>query len=413
MKNNLSLIKALFVTELYYPEDVSTGYFLTGIAEGLTSKNVDVSVLCSRPSYRSLKENILNRETRNGVKIYRISVPFLNHNNLIAKFIKQLLLTCKFYLRLKKSSADYDIILIATNPPTMPWVVSKLANRLNAKLLLLIHDVYPDVFIPTGILTRKNPLYKLLERIQKEILMRMDHIIVLGRDMRKLILGKGLMNNDNLSMITNWGDTDSITPNLSEDNPLRNKLGLQNKFIIQFSGNIGLTHGVHDLMELSKAFHGDQRFHFFVFGEGSGKHIIQKAIETGEIDNLTLLDSCKRDELSLYLNVCDLFLMPFKEGMEGISVPSRIYNVLAAGNPILAVTSKQSELSFVIEEENIGWVVQTGDVDAMKKIVLEAYDNPKVLMQMSKKARSVVEHKYNKGKVIHQFYNLFEKMIHN
>jgi colanic acid biosynthesis glycosyl transferase WcaI len=128
------------------------------------------------------------------------------------------------------------------------------------------------------------------------------------------------------------------------------------------------------------------------------------------LGNVHLLEPCAREELGLYLTACDLFLLPFKAGMEGISVPSRLYNVLAAGSPILGVCSDQSELAFVIFEEDIGWVVPPGDQDALSAAMDAALADRKALEAMGQRARIAAELRYSREAVIGQFAALLTQL---
>jgi len=75
---------------------------------------------------------------------------------------------------------------------------------------------------------------------------------------------------------------------------------------------------------------------------------------------VTVLPACERADLSMHLAACDLAVIAFLPGMAGVSVPSRLYNVLASGRPVLAAAEAGSELSMVIHEEQVGWTVPPG-----------------------------------------------------
>lgn len=403
----MSSKRLIILSEHYYPEDISTGYFLTGLAEGLSGKNIEVIVICSEPKYREKKLKFESIELHNGVKIRRINTPFENKNNILKRIGNIIIQTWRINRELKKIISSKDKIMVVTNPPTLPWIVSLQKTVHKNERYLLIHDVYPDVLVPTGLMSEKNIIFRLINKIQKKTIRSFGTIIVLGRDMKNLIEKKIGDSDSKISIIENWGDPKSINMLPREGNTLREKFSLQEKFIIQFSGNLGRTHGINDFISLAKFFSDDERFHFLVFGDGSGKKMIEKSISDGSLNNVTLLPSCKREELEMYLNACDLFFLALKKGMEGISVPSRLYNVMAAGNPILAVASHNSELGIVVREEKIGWVVNEGELLSMINVLNEAFSNSNELYQMRIRARNALETKYCKHHAIKKYLNLF------
>jgi glycosyltransferase involved in cell wall biosynthesis len=96
--------------------------------------------------------------------------------------------------------------------------------------------------------------------------------------------------------------------------------------------------------------------------------------------------------------------------MEGISVPSRMYNVMAAGNPMLAVCAEESELAMVVREEQIGFVVEPGDLESMERCVREAMERPEALRQMGERARIAVERKYTRERVVAAYGELLREV---
>lgn len=408
----LRLCHMLIISELYYPEDTSTGYFLTGIAEGLAAAGGAVRVLCAQPSYRQKGQMAPERETRAGVAIRRLPAPAGDKNKLAQRLWLSVALSLRFARAISQEMRRGEPVLVVTNPPTLPWIVAALARARGAKACLLVHDVYPDVLVPTGITRRGSLLYRSLDLVQRWAWRRFDRVVALGRDMEERLLRKCPELQGRISIIPNWGDVDSVRCRPRTGNTLRARLGWEEAFVVQFSGNLGRTHGVDDLLALAARLRDDVRIRFLVYGWGAGRARIEEAIAAGEAPNLVLLPPCEREELGDYLNACDVFLMPFKAGMEGISVPSRLYNVLAAGNPVVAVAHEASELARVVGEERCGWVVAPGDIAAMAAAVREAAESPDRLAAMRERARRAAEEKYSRARVVGDFASLVAEISH-
>ncbi|CAA6693588.1 MULTISPECIES: glycosyltransferase family 4 protein [unclassified Lentimonas] len=400
------------ISELYYPEETSTGYFVTGIAEGLAaSGGCAVSVLCAQPTYSQKGVLAPKRESRNGVGIQRLAAPAADNKTLLGRLWNTLSLTVRFGISMVGFIKRGDVVMVVTNPPSLPLFAVWIAKLKGAVPVLLVHDVYPDVLVPTGITQEGSMLYRFVDLLQRHMLRQMQRIIVLGRDMEERIFAKLPKSDRNrFSIIPNWGDADTIHPDLRVSNRIRAGHELEDKFIIQFSGNLGRTHGLEDLVALAERLRPRQDIHFLVFGWGAGRSWLEATIKELELTNMTLLPPCEKAELGDYLTACDLFFMPFKKGMEGISVPSRLYNVMSAGNPILAIAGSASELAKVVNEESMGWVVEPGDIDSMVAVVEEAVLQPEGLATMSEHARAALEGKYTRAHVVRQFADLFDDL---
>lgn len=402
--------RILFISELYYPEETSTGFFVTGVAEGLAEEHsndaLHIAVLCSQPSYRQRGQAAACEEIHKGVHIRRLAAPRGDKNRLLGRLWNFLSLTVRMSWAMLIQINRGDRVVVLTNPPSLPLMALLGCKVKGAKPILWVQDVYPDVLVPVGFLTERSLLYRLLNVVQCCVLRRMTQVIVLGRDMQQRMEGKLANRPIPISIIPNWGETDAIGPKLRDDNTLRRKLGLEDKFIIQMSGNLGRTHGLEDMVVLALRLREDKRLHFLVFGWGAGRRWLEEMIECERLRNITLLDPCPKEELGTYLTCCDLFFLPFKPGMEGISVPSRLYNVMAAGNAILAVAGQQSELAQVVEEEAIGWVSEPRNIASMEAAIRAAMTNPEQLAEMRRRARAAAEAKYTRQHVIAQFAEL-------
>jgi len=174
------------VSELFYPEDTSTGYFLTGIGEGL-AKSFSVSVLCAQPTYSERGKKAPSEEIFHGIKIRRVPSTTLNKDFLLLRLINIITISFSLFLFSLLNFRPKDFVLVVTNPPLIPFLVQIACGIRGARSVLLVHDVYPDVFVATGWLSANSFLVKVFSVFQKWLLKKQDGIIVLGRDMKKLI----------------------------------------------------------------------------------------------------------------------------------------------------------------------------------------------------------------------------------
>lgn len=357
------------VSELYYPEETSTGYFLTRIAEGLAG-DYDVRVISGRPAYSERHLRVSAREARAGTRIYRMPATRFDKDRLGLRLINLLSFSlsafCFALARIQKG----DLVLVVTNPPSLPVVMCLAAKIKRGRLLLLMHDVYPEALAATGILKKSSAAYRLLAGLFRVVYRRFERIIVLGRDAQDIVAQKTAMTAARLPVIPNWGDTEEIFPLPRQQNPFRSAHGLDGKIIIQFSGNIGRTHDVETLLEVAQRLQADPRFHFLFVGAGGKAGSVQREIARRGLANITLLPRQPREKLNQMLNASDATLIGFIDEMYGLSVPSRMYNVMAAGVPILALAHPRSELALVVTENQAGWALPNAGATALYEVIL-------------------------------------------
>ena len=397
------------VSELYYPEETSTGYFLTGIAEGLANE-FQTAVIASQPTYAARGVRAPRRESRNGVAIRRVRATRLDPRVLAFRAINALTISAAMLLEVILRVRRGDLVIVVTNPPTLPLVVRMACRLRGARCILLVHDVYPEVLGATGMLRRESIAYRILDRFSRLLYRGFDRVVVIGRDMQELVAQKTGHPQADLPIITNWGDPRAIVPS-EGTNPFRERHGLGGKFVVQYGGNIGRTHGVDALLGAAKALAEDRSIHFLVIGEGARKRAIEDAITRISLPNITLLSSVPRNELSLALSAAEVALITLVPGMRGVSVPSRMYNILAAGKPIIAMADEGSELALVVREEQVGWVIPPADVDALVRTIHEAKARFEQLDAMGKRGREAVERRYRLDHVIRDWTELVRGLM--
>jgi glycosyltransferase involved in cell wall biosynthesis len=395
------------ISELYYPELTSTGYFLTGIAEGLVG-DYDVSVLCGQPSYWARGVRAPSREMCNRVDVQRCRATTLDKNKLLGKIINLITISLSIFLAALFRFRRGDIIIVVTNPPLLPYLTALACWVRGARLILLVHDVYPEILTRLGILKPQSILLRLLNRASVWLYQSTDRILVLGRDMRSLVAGKLPSRRDRVAIATNWASSEMIVPAPRGNNQLLDTLRLKEKFVVEFFGNMGRPHCIEDLLDAAELLRPDPEIHFLLVGWGVKKVWAAKEKQARKLENMTIVDPLPREQSCDIQNACDIAINTLSSDMSGISVPSRTYNVLASGKPMLAVCDDDSELAAVIHEERIGWVVPPGRPDLLAEAIRAAKADPDELRAMGERARQAAERKYTLGYVLQVYKDTIE-----
>lgn len=400
--------RILVFSELYYPEETSTGYFMTKISEGLTSDS-SVLAICAQPSYSKRGERAPTRETHNGVNIRRYPSSTFDKDRVPLRLLN-ILSGCfsSFFLAIR-SIRSSDVVLVVTNPPLLPFIIWLACKLRGAKFILRIDDIYPDMLNAAGMIERSHFLYRIFDKLNLYLYKNADQIVVLGRDMCALVLKKlGKQHCKRLNIIPNWGEVDQISPCPRENNSLLKELKIQNKFVVQYAGNMGYPHDIESIVEAAKILLNHSKIHFLFIGSGVKRGWLEDQISIHGLCNITLLDPRPRLDQSNFLNACDVTVSALIKGMSGISVPSRIYNIMAAGKPIVAIADEDSELGLIIREEKIGWIATPGNLDAFVNAILEAESNSDRLATMGTRAYQLVTDKYSKNHIVRFYKKLVE-----
>jgi colanic acid biosynthesis glycosyl transferase WcaI len=391
------------LTELYFPERTSTGHFLTGIAEGL-ARTFDVKVICSQPTYSARGVKAPGHELRGGVEIFRCASTTLNKDRLPLRAVNALTLGAATMFRALRGVRAGDILLVVTTPPVLPLIADAVCRIRRARLVLLVHDVYPDVLVASGLAGPRSIVVRTLGAAYRRIFARAEHVIALGRDMQQVLADR--VDPARIGIIPNWGDVEAVSPRPRDSNPLLRRLDIQDRFVVHYLGNMGRTHDLDLLVDAAAALR-DEGVHFLFTGEGGRRSRLEAAVARAQLANVTLQPGCSMDDLPDYLNAADVAVISLNAGMAGVSVPSRLYNVLAAGKPIVAVCEPESELARVVSEHQCGWVVPPGDLPGLLRVLREAQAAVVEREHMAERARSAALRLYSPERVIRQYQSLF------
>lgn len=388
------------VTELFPPDETSTAYILGEIANAM-AKKYKVGVITGPEIYDKHKK--FDEKNKfildESIELVRSEIPTLDKNSLLKRLLRFLLVSRKMYAQAKGHIKEDDKVLMVTNPAPLVVLMSRLRKKRQFELMMLVHDVFPENTKPAGL---KLPTwaYNFIARIFAKAYSRADLMIALGRDMKEVLAQKvkKFKKEPKITVIENWGDVETIRPQQHE--------GPNGKIVIEYAGNIGRVQGLGRFIEvLSNLANKDVEFH--LWGTGSMENALkQQTVEKG-LGNVDFKGTYFRSQQNEVLAACDIALVTLSEGMFGLGVPSKTYNILASGRPVLYIGEKTSEIGLLVAEKGIGNVFEPDDEDGLKSFLENLNETKKEeLREMGKKAREVAVNEYSKQAILDKFLKL-------
>lgn len=383
--------KLWIVSELFYPEETSTAYILTEIANKLSEK-YEVEAICGPAVYEKSKKDHSQIDCK--VVISRISYRALDKNKLYGRLYNFCILSLLIFFKIILNVRKNDKVLIVTNPAPL-IVLASLARRIKRfHLSILVHDVFPENTIPARIIKNKDSsYYKILRYIFNKGYSAADQLIVLGRDMYEIFTRK-VKDKSRIYIIENWADVFNIVPVKRDSNGL---------VTFQYAGNLGRVQGLIPLLNIVKETSNDD-LHFDFFGTGAVEEDMKLFISDNFLSNVLMHGAYSRNQQNEILNNCDIAIITLADQMYGLGVPSKAYNILASGKPILFIGDSNSEIALMVKENNIGFVFEasdhTGLVSFFKSINSESMD---MLTEMGQRARKLAEERYSKSYILDKF----------
>lgn len=385
------------ISELFPPDETSTAFILGEIANVMVSK-YDVKVICGPEIYDKRKKTDPNNKfvLNPNIQVTHVKGVDLDKNTFFGKAMRFAVISWQLYQTAKKSIKDGDKVLLVTNPAPVVALVSKLREKKNFELNILVHDVFPENTEPAGLKLPKIA-YNILKNIFDKAYSRADQLIAIGRDMKQVLEQKvgRFEHKPKTIVIENWADLDIVSPMEQSMNP--------DKVVLEYAGNIGRVQGLQSMVEYIKAA-GNNELEFNLWGTGAEENSLKEYVQRNGMNNVVFHGAYLRSKQSEVINICDLALVTLTEGMFGLGVPSKTYNIMAAGKAILFIGEPNSEIGLLVKEKNIGYVVEPTDREGIVKFISSlSTEKCAEFKEMGKRARKVAETEYAKDIILNKF----------
>lgn len=402
--------KLLIYAHYFYPDVASTGQILAELAEGMIDA-FDITVICVVPSYSGVieekyKSKRIYIEEYKGIKLVRVRVPeFKKSNkisrikNLLAYFFNSLIATAKI--------EKQDYIYTISQPPILGGVLGVLGKWIKGgKLIYNIQDFNPEQTIAVGY-ARNKLLLNTVMAVDKFSCKNSDKVIVVGRDMQETL--KNRFNNKKVPsnvFINNWINEKEIYP-LDQNHPkiiaFKEKYNLKDKFIIMYSGNIGLYYDLENIIKVIGEFKDREDVVFAFIGDGTVKSKIEEYVTNNNLNNVTFIPYQDKADLIYSLNAADIHWVVNAKGIKGVSVPSKLYGVMAAGKPVLGVLDEGSEARLIVEECNCGVCIEPGNYIEISNNIEYILNNKELIKSLGQNGRKYLEVNLTKDVSINKY----------
>ncbi len=303
-------------------------------------------------------------------------------------------------------STRTDLVLAMSPPLTLApagWLVAK---RMSAPMVLNIQDVYPDAAVATGAISGQR-IISAMSRLERFSYARAGAVTVLSEDLRANLEPR-VADVEKLRVIPNFVDTDRITPG-DRRNRYRDEHGIGDEVVVMYAGNVGYSQPLELVVEAARRLSERHDIRFVVNGEGSRRAELEA--DTSDLPNVTLVDYQATERLPEVLAAGDIHLVLLKEGLASVSVPSKMYSILAAGRPVLASVDPGTEVDRVVTSTGAGLAVPAGEVDAFVAAVAQLADDRDRRVEAGGAGRRFAEGWLSVGAVAEAYEELFDELL--
>lgn len=349
----------------------SPNYLMRDIAQVFTGQYEEI-VMLGAWSVNDMKTDI--------IKAY-------DKRSMTKRLITCLIATIQIFWKVIWKYRDFELFIVS-NPPTAPFLPLMVRNHFS----LLIFDIYPDVLVNQHILSSKNLIIRWWRKANKKVYARAERVFTISEGMKECLCQ--YVEADKIKIVPLWPNNVQIHQIKKCDNIFIREHHLEHRFVVLYSGNLGSTHRMDVLVDVAEIV---KDAFFLIIGEGAKKKLIEEKIEKESCENVLLLPFQPLEKLSHVLSSADIAVVTLETGASQMSIPSKIFNLMAVGAPIMGIASPESALGKLIEKYEMGKTFSPDDIEGMAAFVREVKSNTILKDRLSRNAQSASSHFTNEN----------------
>jgi glycosyltransferase involved in cell wall biosynthesis len=354
--------KVVVVSQHYPPDSSTTAAIMAKISEHIAAEAPVLVLSGTAGSAADVSTQPVVVEIRNRMP---------EKGALLKRAAAEACFALRVFVALLKRLQRGDVAVTVTAPFVLPYAVAAAAWLKRARSVLIMHDLYPDVLVMAGLLKPGSISAGAIRGANALMFRALDAVVIIGRDTEGLLLRYRGITPDKIRFIPNWATLAPIVRPLQPDNPWRRPYAA--RFVVGLSGNLGFTHDPLIVFEAARLLRDDPDIHFLLSGWGIGFERLKQMQSEARLANVTLVDRVEDESLEEFLAAANVWLIPYRKNVAGVSTPSRFYNLLAVGRPVILVSEPGAEAALTVSEHDVGWVVPPGKPDQLARAIRQAF----------------------------------------
>ncbi len=379
-------MRILRLRSYYSPEKTAFSHLADDLDEGYAKSGIVCINYAPTPTRgiskeirREYKKKKYEERYDGNIIIHRFSM-FREGKNPVLRALRYILCGIKQYFKGIREK-DIDLVYCLSTPPTQGMLSAMVAKKLSKKykrhvpFVYNLQDIFPDSLVTTGLAKKGGILWKIGRKIENYTYKNADKIIVISESFKQNIMEKGVPE-EKIEVISNWIDTDAVTPITREENRIFDEFGIdRNKFIVLYAGNFGASQGAEIVIDAAERLKSNSDIHFVIFAGGTGFESAVDRIKSSSLENITVNPYLPQERVGEVYSLGDVSLITCKRGVGNAGMPSKTWSIMACNTPIIASFDTDSELAHIIDGAGAGICVEPENPDALTEAIEDCYKN--------------------------------------
>lgn len=399
-------MKVLFLTMSKINSFSDRGIY-TDLLRKFYDEGHDVFAVC--PSERREKKKTEVRKEKQGT-LLNVQTLNLQKTNVVEKGFGTLAIEYQFLSAIKKHFSDvkFDVVIYSTPPITFSKVINFIKKRDKAYSYLLLKDIFPQNAVDMNMLKENGLLHKMFVKKEQKLYTISDTIGCMSEANKKFIIQHNpSINADKVEVNPNTIEPSVFNQSIEDKEAIKLKYKLPiNKKIFVYGGNLGKPQGIDFLLETIAENKNNDVF-FLIVGSGTEYNRTEKWFLNNKPENAILLAGLPKQDYDLLLHACDVGLIFLHKDFTIPNFPSRLLSYLEMKMPVIAATDSNTDIGNIIEENNCGYKVLSGDTKNMQIAIDKIISEEENYNKMKENAWDLLQKEYK----VERSYKLIKDKI--
>ncbi len=371
----------------YHPEPTGISVYSTGTAEFLAGQGHAVTAFTAFPYYPAWSKRredhgrLYHSERIEGVRVVRCYVYVPQRPTALRRIAHELSFVLSVALRYL-FDRRFAVTVIVSPPLALGLVLGAIAKLKGSRTVLHVQDLQPDAAIDLGML-KPGRLTRLLFWLERSGYRLSDRISTISNAMRARIESKGQFA-DKTFLFKNWAGGTFVKP-MSAPKSLKSEWGLLDKFVVLYSGNMGVKQGLDSLLVAAHQLQAHPDIALVLVGDGGEKPALEARARKLGLNNLHFEQPVAREQLGRLLAAADISVITQKSGIKDLVLPSKLGNILTSRRPLVVQAELDSELGRIVSDNECGLVIAPEDGEALARAILSLQAQPHLCSEMAQR----------------------------
>ena len=400
-------MRLAILTQYYPPEIGAPQARLAALARGAVRRGHAVTVLAAKPNYPTGRvydgySGLVIREQREGATVVRAPIYATKRADMLPRLASYFSFVGSSLLVGSASIESPDYLLVESPPLFLGITGLWLAWTKSARLIFNVSDLWPESAVRLGMVRPGSLSHRCSAALEAWCYRRAA--LVTGQTAAIVADIRHRFPAVPVHHLPNGVDTSTFGARAAgtSDRPASDRC------TVLYAGLLGLAQGLDQVLDAALALRADDSIHFQFAGEGPCRADLTRRVVTEGIANVQFLDPRPHSEMPALLASADVLVVPLHRSLTD-AVPSKLFEALATGRPIVLVATGAA--ARIVTEAEAGVVVPHDNPGALAAAVRRLAADPALRRRFGDNGRRAAVDRHDRGRIVDEFLALLERNL--